>query len=276
MALEVKNPLKGLSKPQIYAVIGGTVLVGGYVEYKHHKSTGSWNPFTSGSAAGNGTQIDPVTGLAYSQDNQIDPITGLPYLAEAQQYGSVQAAESSVSGFGQSSASGTGIAPNVNTGGGGSQGVPGSVGSATYTSDAAWAQAATAGLADIGYPETAVATALGDYLTNTPVNDSQVTYINAAIAEFGPSPTPHQIIRQPVQPPGKTMQTVPYVVGLDLEQAQRDISDASLKSTATGPAFIAGTGTRIVTAQSPDAGAKLTANSNVKLTYKVNKAPKKG
>lgn len=277
MAFEVKNPFKNLSKPQVYAVIGGSVIIGGYVEYRHHKSTGSWNPFNSGSAAGNGTGIDPVTGMPYSQDNAIDPITNLPYLAEAQQYGSVQAAESSVSAYGQSSASGTGIAPNVDTGGGGSNPAPGSVGSSTYTSNAAWAQAATAGLADIGYPETDVATALGDYLTGTPVTPTQAGYIQTALAEFGQPPVgTFQIIRQPVTTPGPEMKTVPYVEGLDLEEAQRDVTAAGLKSTAAGPAFIAGTGTRIVTGQSPAAGTKLTANSNVKLTYKVNKAAKKG
>lgn len=277
MALEVGNPFKGLSKPQIYAVIGGTVLVGGYVEYRHHKSTGSWNPFGGSSAAGNGTQIDPLTGLAYSQDNAIDPITNLPYLAEAQQYGSVQAAESSVSAYGQSSASGTGTAPGPGGGGGGSNPGQGSVGSSTYTSNAAWAQAATAGLADIGYPETDVATALGDYLTATPVTSAQAGYIQTALAEFGNPPIgTFQIIRQPITNPKPGMQTVPYVEGLDLEQAQRDITDAGLKSTPSGPTFIAGTGTRIVTGQNPAAGAKLTANSNVKLTYKVNKAAKKG
>jgi hypothetical protein len=131
-------------------------------------------------------------------------------------------------------------------------------------------------LADIGYPETSVATALGDYLTATPVDDTQVTYINAALAEFGPPPIGvFQIIRKPITTPGPQMKTVPYVMGLDLEQAQRDISDAGLKSTATGPAFVAGTGTRIVTGETPATGTKVTANSNVKLTYKVNKAPAK-
>lgn len=272
---EIKNPFKGLSKPQLTAVIVGTVGLGGFVEYKHHKSTGSWNPFSKGTSTAD--QIDPVTGLAYSQDNAVDPVTGLSYLAEAQQYGSVQAADSTVSAYGQTSESGTGVpgGPGPGSGGGGSNPSPNSVGSATYTSNAAWAQAATAGLADIGYPETAVATALGDYLTGTPVDDTQVNYINAALAEFGPPPIGvFQIIRKPIHTPGPDMKTVPYVIGLDLEEAQRDVSGAGLKSTAHGPSFVAGTGTRIVTAASPGAGTKLTANSTVKLTYKINK--KKG
>lgn len=276
MAFEVKNPLKGLSKPEITAVIAGSLAVGGLIEYRHHKSTGSWNPFNHGSSAASGSQIDPVTGLPVSEDNSVDPATGLTYLAEAQQYGSVQAAESSVSQFGQSSASGTGVAPDINAGGGGSTASPGSVGSAVYTSNAAWAQAATAGLADVGFPETDVATALGDYLTATPVTPTQANYIQTALAEFGNPPVGvFQIIRQPVKPPGTQMQVVPYVIGLDLEQAQRDITDAGLKSTASGPAFKAGGGVREVTAESPSAGTKLTPNSNVKLTYKVSKTPAK-
>lgn len=276
MAFDVKNPFKGLSKPQLTAVIAGSVGLGGFVIYRHHKSTGSWNPFHSGSAAGSGTQIDPVTGLAYSEDNTVDPLTGQTYLAEAQQYGSVQAAESAVSAFGGTANSGTGVPGGPGGGGGGSNSGSGSVGSPTYTSNAAWAQAATAGLADIGYPETSVATALGDYLTATPVDDTQVTYINAALAEFGPPPVGvFQVIRKPIHTPGPEMKTVPYVISLDLEQAQRDISDAGLRSTASGPAFKAGGGVRRVTAESPGAGTKLTANSNVKLTYKVETSKKK-
>jgi hypothetical protein len=137
-------------------------------------------------------------------------------------------------------------------------------------------QAATAGLTDIGYPETDVAQALGDYLTMTPVTSVQAGYIRTALAEFGSPPVgTFQIIQQPITTPGPQMKTVPYVIGLDLEEAQRDVTGAGLKSTASGPMFKAGTGTRIVTTANPAAGAKLTANSNVKLTYKVNKVPVK-
>ena len=270
MAFEVKNPFKGLSKPQIYAVIAGTLGIGGFLVYRHHSSTGSWNPFSSGSAAGTGITIDPVTGLAYSQDNVTDPVTGMTYLAEAQQYGSVQAAESAVSQFGASSPSGTGTSTAYT--GGLTQSPTGGVSASTYTSNAAWSQAVVAGLTDIGYPETDVATAIGDYLTATPLTPAQVNIVNAALSEFDNPPVgTFQIIRQPVTTPGPGMQTVPYVIGLDLEEAQRDITGAGLKSSATGPGFKAGTGTRIVTQTSPAAGTKLTAGSNVKVTYKVNK-----
>ena len=96
------NPFKNLSKPQLYAVIGGSTLVAGYAEYAHHKSSGSWNPFAKGAAstnsAGTATTIDPVTGLAYAD--------------EIAQYGSVAAAEAAVSSYGQGSDTGTGIPVN--------------------------------------------------------------------------------------------------------------------------------------------------------------------
>lgn len=211
------NPFKNLSKHQQYAVAGGSVLVGGYVLYKHHSSTGSWNPFSKGTStaasAASGTGTDPITGLPYSQDTAIDPVTGEGYLAEAQQYGSVQAAEASVSAYGQSGSSGSGIGvlpanggSSTGSGSGSSTGSgPGSAGtgpgSETYTSDAAWVQAAQAGLTDVGYNPTDVATALGDYVTNTPVTPAQKQLIDVAIAEFGPSPQDHQIILLPPSQP---------------------------------------------------------------------------
>jgi hypothetical protein len=219
-----KNPLKGMSKPEKYAVFGGTALIGGFLIYDHHKNTGSWNPWSSSSTASNSTAttIDPVTGLAYSQDDVIDPITGETYLAEATQYGSVSAAEASVSAYGASTASGSGIGVNpaspapagsVNT----------VVGGSVYTSNSAWAQAATAGLTDVGYSATDVATALGDYLTGVPVTAAQASLINTAIAEYGPVPDgPLQVILAPATTPspvttgstGTTASKLPAPTGL--------------------------------------------------------------
>jgi hypothetical protein len=205
MAFE--NPftaVKNMPKPARYAVIAGTAGVTGYFLYQHHKNTGTWNPWGKGTkvtSAGNAADINPVTGLAYSQDSAIDPITGLSYLAESEQYGSVQAAEASVSAYGLSTASGSGIP--VNPASPPPAGSPNTtVGGSVYTSDSAWAQAATAGLADIGYNATDVATALGAYLTGTPVTQAQAKLINTAIAEFGPPPVgSFQVIIIPGPPP---------------------------------------------------------------------------
>ena len=202
------NPFKSLSKPQLYAAIAGAAGIGGYMIYDHHKKTGSWNPWSSATAAttsaGTAASIDPITGLAYSQDNATDPVTGQQYLAEAEQYGSVAAAEAAVSAFGQSTATGSGIGVNpASPASSGSINTP--VGTSVYTSNAAWAQAATAGLADVGYSETDVATALGDYLTQTPLTPAQAQLVNVAIAEYGPAPVGNlQVILQPASQPSTT------------------------------------------------------------------------
>lgn len=222
MALDIKNPFKDMSKPQIYASIAGATLIGGYFVVRHHSQTGSWNPWSSSTtsstsaAASTGATsqtIDPATGLPVSDDNAIDPITGLTYLAEAQQYGSVQAAEADVSQFGQTSVSPDSPAPTGSTTT--STGGTPIVGSATYTSNAAWVQAATAGLADIGYSATDVATALGAYITSTPVSAAQAKLIQVAIAEFGDPPVgTFQIIQQPTTKTGSNQVSGKSVTGL--------------------------------------------------------------
>lgn len=203
------NPLKGLSKTQTYIAVGGAFAVFGYIIIHHHSTSGSWNPFNSGSATAT-TATDPLTGLPVSQDNTIDPITGLSYLAEAQQYGSVATAEASVSAYGQSSASGSGIPVNPAVGQSDQGSANTVVGGSVYTSDSAWATAAQAGLADIGYSSTDVATALGLYLTGQPVDSTQANLISAAIAEFGAPPEgTFQIITKPASGPASPPATTP-------------------------------------------------------------------
>lgn len=280
-----KNPFKDLSKTQLYIVVGGGLAIGVVAEVLHHKKTGSWSPFASGTASSSNsgaTGTDPVTGLPFSQDDTTDPITGQTYLAEAQQYGSVAAAEAAVSAWGQSTATGSGIPVNpASPASSGSINTP--VGSSVYTSNAAWAQAATAGLTDVGYPATDVSSALGAYLTQTPLTPAQATLVKTAIAEYGPAPIGNlQVILIPNATPSTTpppapaptpqaaQVNVPNVVGLEAVQAQPIISSVGLKSTLTGPAFKTGTSqVRIITAQSPKAGAKAAKGSTVTLTYKV-------
>jgi hypothetical protein len=200
----MENPFKNLSPTQKYIVIGGGAAIGGYAIYAHHKSSGSWNPFSSGSAA-TGTAAsgtDPITGMPYSDDSATDPVTNQQYLAEAEQYGSVAAAEASVSAYGQSTATGSGIP--VNPASPASSGsVNTVVGTSVYTSNAAWEQAATAGLVSVGYDGPTVATALGNYVTQTPLTPAQITIVNTAIGEYGPAPVGNlQIIPAPASGPG--------------------------------------------------------------------------
>lgn len=209
--MAIENPFKNLSKPQKYAVIAGGSAIAAYALYRHKQNTGSWNPLNSGTAAGAASTAagttaasgtDPITGMPYSDDSATDPDTGQQYLAEAEQYGSVAAAEASVSAYGQSTATGSGIP--VNPASPASSGsVNTVVGTSVYTSNASWEQAATAGLVSVGYDGPTVATALGNYVTQTPLTPAQVTIVNTAIGEYGPAPVGNlQIIPAPASGPG--------------------------------------------------------------------------
>jgi hypothetical protein len=165
-----------VSTPAAAAIAGGSGLAIWFA-WKQHKDSAA-------STASSPSAIDPVTGLPYSQDNAIDPLTGQAYLAEAQEYGSVSAAESAVAGessLDYSSAFGSG-------GGSSSTGVTTEVASGGYASNAAWAQAVTAGLTAIGYTSTDISGALGAYLGSLPETPAQATIVQAAIAEYGPPP----------------------------------------------------------------------------------------
>lgn len=147
----------------------------------------------SSSSTSSTSGTDPLTGLPYSEDDSTDPVTGMTYLTEAQQYGSVTAAESAVSGgsaFGlagsDSGFSGTAGFPTSNVG-------TGSATSTSYATNAAWAQAVTAGLVGLGYTSTDVAAALGLFFAQHPLGTAAdgVSYaeiVQAAEAEFGPPP----------------------------------------------------------------------------------------
>lgn len=280
MALE--NPFKNLSKPQLYAVVGGGTLITGFVFIQHHKSTGSWNPFSSKSnttngttSAGTATSIDPVTGLAYSEDDMTDPITGLTYLAEADQYGSVSAADSSVSAYGASSASGSGIPVNPASSVASSS-VNTVQGSTVYTSNAAWAQAVEAGLTDVGYSATDVASALGAYLTQQPVDSTQANIIQVAIAEYGNPPVGSlQIITTPVSGPTTTSTStpvkiqVPDVKGDTIDAAEKLITAVGLKSDIK-QSLKRGT-SYYVNSQTPAAGTSIAKGSTVDLGVAIGK-----
>lgn len=163
---------------------GGVVLI--VYLYKRGSSSSSSSSTNSSSA------IDPLTGLPYSEDNTVDPVTGLTYLAEAQQYGSVSAAEAEFSG---------GTSGYLSTGGLGTYGGTGYVGTAGYPSsttplqqvtsfgtNSQWAQAAETYLISLGYDATTVTNALGAYITGSQVTSDQAVVINAAIGAEGYPP----------------------------------------------------------------------------------------
>jgi hypothetical protein len=140
--------------------------------------------------AGAGSGTDPITGLPYSQDDQTDPITGLTYLQEAQEYGSVQAAEQAVQGGGLFSGSGfgSGGTSGFPIGGDGGSGGTTSPTGTTYTTNAQWAQAVQAGLTGLGYSAGDVAAALGLFFAQHPLSAAQASIIQTAEAEYGPPP----------------------------------------------------------------------------------------
>jgi hypothetical protein len=163
--------------------IGGLIVT--YIavkQYRANKATGSSNP----------SAIDPVTGLPYSQDQTIDPLTGMSYLSEAQEYGSVSAAEQAVSAESASS-----LESEYSTGSGyvGTTGTTGTTGTVTtevptsgYTTNAQWVAAATAGLEALGYSASDVNAALSAYLANLPETATQAAITQTALNEYGPPP----------------------------------------------------------------------------------------
>lgn len=235
----------------------------------------------SKASSSSATATDPLTGLPYSQDNAIDPLTGMSYLAEAQQYGSVAAAEQAASsGVGQSVGGGTSAQtsgfPTIGqvTGGGAPTGN-------SYSSNAQWAQAVTAGLTNLGYSPTDVAAALGLYFQSQPLGSgadgvSYLSIVQAAIAEFGPPPVgtfPLTGTRPPpppppVPPPGHkpppaAKVTVPALAGDRVQNATSALASLGLHASfgrrrPNVPYY--------VTASSPGAGAKVAPGSTVHLS----------
>jgi Fibronectin type III domain len=163
----------------------GAVVVGGILYFKSRSSSGS-----SGGTGTSASATDPETGLPYSEDDQVDPLTGLTYLAEAEQYGSVAAAEQAVeAGYGSAGAesddegySGEAYGePTYTTAEGSAE---------TYATNSEWAAAVQAGLPSItGDSSSDVATAVANYLAGLPLTTTQANDIQVALAEFGPPPT---------------------------------------------------------------------------------------
>ena len=255
------NPFSNLSTGEKIAVaVGGAGVA--WFAIKQHQSTSS----TPSAAA-----IDPLTGLPTSEDNQPDPVTGEGYLAEAQQYGSVSAAEQALSGEGLSGGYyGTGGTGLVGTSTGASL-VPSNVVQGTeYASNASWAQAVEAGLTDIGYAPTDISAALGRYLGNLSETAAQAGIVQAAIAEYGPPPVgSFQVIQASATttavPPTTTV-TVPGTTGQEQEAAYAIISAAGLHPATTTPP-VKGKVLYVVS-QTPAAGAKVAKGSTVTVTSK--------
>jgi len=169
----------------IASAIGGLVAV--YFAYRQYE-----NSKTASAASTNPSAIDPVTGLPYSEDSTIDPLTGMAYLAEAQEYGSVSAAEQAVSAENASTLSSeystAGSTGDLGTTGTTSGTVTTEVPASGYTTNAQWVAAATAGLEALGYSASDVNAALSAYLANLPETATQAGITQTALNEYGPPP----------------------------------------------------------------------------------------
>ena len=184
-----------------YLIGGGAALVGGYIFWKRQAS-GAAAAGTAAASTSTASAIDPLTGLPVSQDNVTDPVTGMTYLQEAQEYGSVSAAEEAVStggSYGAYGQSGYGIDSGYPSSG--YSGTTPSPTGTTYTTDSQWASAVQAGLVGVGYSATDIAAALGLYFAGHPVSSTQATILQVALAEYGPPPVgTYTIITSPSGP----------------------------------------------------------------------------
>jgi len=226
---------------------GGLVL---FIYFKNRASSGS----SSGSSGGSESGTDPATGLPYSEDDQEDPLTGMTYLAEAQEYGSVSAAEAALS---ENAYSDSGESPYYGTAGYPTENVGYTQqGGNGYTSNAQWSQAVQAGLSDLGYSSETVASALGLYLNNMPLNATDTSIIQAAVAEYGEPPVGSYSIIQQGNGTGSSGATVsvPNVVGMPIDEAGPAI--AGLGLVYHGPSPVPGKTVTIIS-QSPAGGSQV-------------------
>lgn len=223
---------------------------------------------SAASSASSASSIDPVTGLPYSQDDQVDPLTGEAYLAEAQEYGSVSAAEQAVAG--ESADDLTSAGNSGNAVGSGTGTVSTDVGSGAYASNAAWSQAVTAGLTDLGYTATDVSAALGMYLGGmalTVLADgvASSSIVSAAIAEYGPPPVP---------PAGGIILPGAPATGSGGTGTGTSTGTGGGTSTGTPAGPVTGsTGGKITTAPSGFRVVSVTGGDNVNLAWTPFKPP---
>lgn len=158
-----------------WAVYGGAglVVVGGVLWYRKR-------------SGGSSSAAAPAT--AATDPNAIDPATGIPYADE--QAGNYAGYTQGISGYGYGTPTlGGGTSPT----------------GTTFTTNAQWVQAATAGLTALGYNGSDVGAALGLYLLGMPLSADQVTIVQTAVAEFGPPPVGQfAIIASPNSQTGST------------------------------------------------------------------------
>lgn len=276
MALEIAG-----KKINGWWIVGGVGGLGIVIYLFRKGSLGS----LGGSGSGSSSAIDPVTGLPASMDNQVDPATGLTYLAEAQQFGSVSAAEAGVQGNYQGSGqtAGAGVTSGFPT----IYGSQTSVNGSAYANNSQWSQAVTQGLVSLGYNAQDVASALGLYFQGQPLGIatdgvSYLAIIQAAVAEFGTPPVGTYAILAPPSSPGGVGPTgspgpvgndtvmVPDVVGKTGLEAFNTLKAAGLHAAGQESGTAHGRYAHyIITSQNPTAGTMVAPGTVVTLAGKA-------
>ncbi len=139
--------------------------------------------------------------------------------------------------------------------------------------NAQWSEAAVSALTNAGWSGTDVLTALGLYITGSPVTATQEQIIQAAIAAEGYPPSagtngyPPAIHTGPATGQSSTIK-VPNTVGQPQEAAFAILSAAGLKATGTNT--VKGK-VLYVKSQNPAAGASVAKGSTVTLTSSTTK-----
>jgi hypothetical protein len=168
MADTISVPGFGSQKKQtVYIVAGGLVLILGVAYYRSRKTTAA----AVTSTAGANTGIDPATGYAYGSPEEASALSAQSSYIDPAQY--------SYSGGGG----------YVDTSGGGNAGIGSTSVPVAITSNAQWHQQAVDYLANtVGLDGGAVSAALAKYLVGATLTDSDVSYVQQAIASEGLPP----------------------------------------------------------------------------------------
>jgi hypothetical protein len=241
----------GIGEVKTPYVVGGVGVAGGIVIYAYVKrskasAAAAAVPATDPNAVTadqiDADQIDPETGLPYSQEQSaeddgdaftpyggVDPSTGVPYVDEV----------------GQQVAAAQGTSP--------------------LTTNTMWADTAEQELENtFGYTSSTAQAAVGAYLGKRAQPDAaSVSGMSTVVAEIGPPPTggPYNVIppASATPPPAATTKTVPKCVGLTAGSAHNEIVAAGL-SPIGDPGQKA---TSKVKSTSPPGGAKVAAGTRV-------------
>lgn len=238
----VATPFGHLPKTGVAVAVGGVALVLGVAWYR------------SKNAAAATPAVDPNATDPNATDPALDPYSS---------------GNAGLNTGGYYDGSGNWIPYGPQSSGGSSPGTPGP---GSFTNNSEWSQYVQQYLTGTtGLDPATVGHAIGNYLTGTAVDDSQITIINQAIAAgdrppiAGPNGNPPGYIHAGTSPPPTTTKvSVPKVTGDNYGKAFNTIRNAGLVPSPDSGVNAA----YVITGQSPAAGTKVDKGAIVKLTYR--------